>query len=188
MKLHQFALAAALAVATLGSAQAGIYTYTGNLATHDYIGDAPSRIVAHFEFDFENSPGAEYHMYEFKSWDVSYGSIHLSSAAGNGLMNSFTFDAAMNITGWFFNASDTAEPWLYNENLQSLSENFLGHAPNEASDIALLQNPLRSAAVYGNQGTWTLAPAVPEPATYLMLGAGLAAVGFASRKRRAQAA
>ncbi|WBS05607.1 PEP-CTERM sorting domain-containing protein [Pseudoduganella sp. SL102] len=188
MKLHQFALAAALAVAALGSAQAGIYTYTGNFATHDTIGDAPTRIIAHFEFDFENSPSAEYNAYEFKSWDVSYGSIHLSSAAGNGLMNRFTFDTAMNITGWFFNASDTAEPWNYNANIQSLSDNFIFYAPNEAHDIALLENPLRSAAVYGNQGTWTLAPAVPEPATYLMLGAGLAAVGFASRKRRRQAA
>ncbi|AXA89896.1 PEP-CTERM sorting domain-containing protein [Massilia sp. YMA4] len=182
MKLRSAVSAVALALVSVCSAQAAVYTYTGNIAEFDYINSAPTRIVAHFEFDFANSPMADYDIYALKSWDVSYGGIKLSSAAGNGLLNNFTFDADMNVTGWFFNASDSLDYAQYTQNIQSLSENFIFFAPNEAHDIIL--DTAGSAAVYRNQGSWSVAPSVPEPATYLMLGLGLAAVGFASRKRQ----
>ncbi|AVR97847.1 PEP-CTERM sorting domain-containing protein [Pseudoduganella armeniaca] len=183
MKLRSAVSAVTLALVTVCSAQAAVYTYTGNLATFDTINSEPSRIIAHFEFDFENSTMAQYDTYAFKSWDVSYGGMKFSSAAGNALFNRFTFDAGKNVTGWYFDAFDVEYP-DHTQNVQSISENFIFFGPNEAHDIAIVKNPLETASVYGNSGTWSIAPSVPEPATYLMLGLGLAAVGFASRKRQ----
>lgn len=183
MKLRYAFSALAVALATAGAAQAAVYTYTGNTAAFDSIHSEPSRIVAHFDFDFENSYEAVNDVYTFKSWDVSYGCIKLSSAAGHDLWNRFTFDAAMNVTGWYFSAGDPDVLGAV-RSIQSLSENFIFFGPNEANDIAIVQDPFRAAAVYGNPGVWSIAPSVPEPATYLMLGLGLAAVGLASRKQR----
>lgn len=182
MKIRSAVSAVALALVSICSAQAAVYTYTGNLSTFDSISSEPARIVAHFEFDFENSPDAGYHVYAFKSWDVSYADIKLSSAAGHVLQNHFTFDAAKNVTGWFFDATSDVDTRALA--IQSLSKDFLFYAPNEATDISVIQNPLAAAYVFGAQGNWSIASSVPEPATYLMLGLGLAAVGFASRKRQ----
>lgn len=182
MKIRSAVSAVALALVSICSAQAAVYTYTGNLSTFDSISSEPARIVAHFEFDFENSPDAGNYVYTFKSWDVSYAGIKLGSAAGSVLQNHFTFDAEKNVTGWFFDATTDSETRALA--IQSLSKDFLFFAPNDASDITIIQDPLQAAFVIGAQGTWSIAPSVPEPATYMMLGLGLAAVGFASRKRQ----
>lgn len=176
--------AVALALVSVCSAQAAVYTYTGNLATFDTINSEPTRVIAHFEFDFDNWWSGAGNIYVFKSWDVNYGGIKLSSAAGNGLSNRFTFDADKNVTGWFFNASDTPAYEPAKQSIQSISENFLFFSPNEAYDIVVIRDPLEVASVHEAPGTWSIAPSVPEPATYLMLGLGLTAVGFASRKRQ----
>lgn len=186
MKLRQFLVAAALGMASL-TAQATVYTYTGNFFDLNTIDATPSRIVATFEFDFENSPFAKkFQTYAFKSWDVQAGSVHLSSANGNVLLNRFSFDSAMNITGWFFSAIDDFDD--ENETIQSLSENYSIFAPNAAGDTVMVWDSLREASIYNNQGSWTVSEAaVPEPVSLFLLGIGAAAYAGARRQKRTAA-
>ncbi|MFG6460081.1 PEP-CTERM sorting domain-containing protein [Roseateles sp. DXS20W] len=55
---------------------------------------------------------------------------------------------------------------------------------NEVSDLPSLFTVLNSTASF-NGSTVTITTAVPEPSTYAMLFAGLAAVGFMARRRKA---
>lgn len=178
MKPTKLVIAAALAAMSC-AAQANIYTYTGNAFDFDTIGTTP--ISATFEFDFANSPMAKYDRYEFKSWDVHSGFIHLSSANGDALQNRFSFDNSGNITGWFFNAGKQSGNYA-DGNIQSLSADYSFFAPNTASDIVLIGNPLHSASIFGNQGTWTHSSEVPEPMSMLLLAAG--GMAWTSTRRR----
>lgn len=180
MQARTFLAAAALGFLSF-AAQADVYTYTGKAFDFDSIGTTP--IVATFEFDLANSPMAAYDTYDFKSWDVRSGFVHLSSANGDVLMNRFSFDASRNITGWFFNAGKQSGNYAEG-NIQSLSGDYLFFAPNMAHDIVLVGDPLQSASVYDNQGTWTRMAYVPEPTSLLLLAAGgIAGAAMRSRKK-----
>jgi len=181
MKIRQLFCAVALGMMSF-AAQATVYTYTGNTFDFDSINTTPSHITAQFDFDFENSPLASAGMYSFRSWDIQAGTIHLSSANDDTMLGFFSFDAAMNISGWYFSGTDI----VTDDSIQSLSANYSFFSPNQASDIALAQNPLRAASVYDNQGSWTVSAAadVPEPASMLLLGIGAAACAGATRRKR----
>jgi len=181
MKVRQLFCAVALGFMSF-AAQATVYTYTGNTFDFDTINTTPSHVTAQFDFDFANSPLASAGLYSFNSWDIQAGSIHLSSANGDDMLGFFSFDTAMHVTGWYFNGTDA----VTDDSIQSLSANYSFFSPNQASDIALAQNPLRAASVYDNQGTWAAAAAadVPEPASMLLLGIGAAACAGATRRKR----
>lgn len=100
-----------------------------------------------------------------------------SNTPGALLTYDFTFEKGA-MKGWFFNIESGSS------NLQSLSTNYSFFAPNDAHDIALhTDTALHAAAVWNEQGTWTIS-AVPEPESYLMLGAGLAVLLAARRKQK----
>jgi hypothetical protein len=184
MKTSKIVIAAALAAISF-AAKANVYTYTGNAFDFDTIGTTP--IIATFEFDFANSSMASYDWYEFKSWDVRSGYIHLSSANGDSQMNRFSFDGSGNITGWFFNVGKQSGDYA-DGNIQSLSDNYLFFAPNVAHDIVLIGNPVQSASIYGNQGTWTHTSDVPEPMSISLLAVGGMAWIAARRRDKRKAA
>lgn len=184
MKIRQLSCVAALGMMSF-AAQATVYTYTGNTFDFDTINATPSHITATFDFDFANSPLASFDLYNFYSWDIQAGAVSLSSANNDTVLGFFSFDAAMNITGWYFNGTDAVS----GDSAQSLSADYSFFTPNQASDIVLAQDPLRAASVYGNQGRWTAAAAadVPEPAGMLLLGIGAAACAGARRRARVPA-
>jgi hypothetical protein len=45
-------------------------------------------------------------------------------------------------------------------------------------------NPARGRGTISNVALYSTTPAVPEPETYALMLAGLAAVGFAARRRK----
>jgi len=183
MKLRQKLVATALAFVSF-AAQATIYTYTGNDFTYFSSNQMTGRIVAKFEFDFANSSEAEWDIYSMKSWDMKAGAVHLSSENNDIFSNRISFDAAMNITGWFFNANNADS----SQNIQSLSKDYSFFAPNNASDGVLGENQ-DIAVIFDNQGTWTITEAdVPEPASLLLLSIGAAAYGSARRRQKRSSA
>ena len=184
MKVLQCLAAATLAIASC-AAQAEVYVYHGNAFEFDSIGTSP--VVATFDFDFAHSDMAQYDTYAFKSWDVRAGSIHLSSANGDLLSNRFSFDGSRNVTGWFFNAGKPSEDYA-DGNIQSISENYSFFAPNIAHDIVLAGDPLQSASIYGNQGTWTTVSPVPEPDIAVLVAAGGITCALLRRRQKRAAA
>lgn len=184
MKPHKFLATITMALMSF-AAQANIYTYQGNAFFVNDFGTTP--IVATFDFDFAHSSQSANDIYEFKRWDVQSGSIHISSANGDRLRSRFSFDASRNITGWYFSASSEVND-AYFWNIQSISTDYSDQAPNVAQDIVSIVdwfNPLRSAANYDYQGTWTHLPTVPEPSSLLLLAAGgIACAGMRRRDKR----
>jgi hypothetical protein len=186
MKIIQCLAAATLGLASL-TAQATVYTYTGNAFDFDTIGLAPGHVTARFEFDFDNSPFAAWDWYNFKSWDMRAGSVHLSSAQNDVLLSRFSFDSAMNITGWYFGGHDSESLSDYTKAISSLSSDYSFYAPNQASDIVIVKNPLHSASIYGNQGSWSVSASVPEPTSLFLMVIGAAAcAGLRNRHARAK--
>ncbi|HEX8611982.1 MAG TPA: PEP-CTERM sorting domain-containing protein [Telluria sp.] len=183
MNLFRLTAALLLTAATALSAHAATYNYNGNEFGHDYINPTPSRMVASFTFDIADDfsgllGGMPWMEQPPLAWSASAGALSIdSNTPGAALSYRFSFEKGV-MTGWYFDLTTK------DNTLQSLSENYIFFGPNMAHDIALIGSPAtQSAAIYGNQGTWTIS-AVPEPETYLMLGAGLAVLAVARRKQK----
>jgi len=169
-----------------GTSSAGdlTYTYTGNWFEKNAITAEPSRLIAHFVFDFAHSPGADDHFYTIKSWDVSAAGMNFGPATKSFFFNpQFIFDSNMNIVEWKINDAKTASDWS-GFSSESAGFNYDGRAVDLAASY-VTAGPY--ATVYDKPGVWTVsaAAAVPEPSTYWSLIAGLACLSLVRRKTRA---
>lgn len=180
MMLRTFVCGVLLGIAGVCSAADMTYTYTGNLFESNNITATPSRLIAHFVFDFDHSPQAADNVYAIKSWDVSAAGLNFSQATQSHLARfKFAFDNNMNIVDWDLIDANTSD-WS-----GFLSESGRFAYNGRAEDLAatnVTSGPY--AAVQDNPGIWTVSAApVPEPASYLSLIAGL--VCLAGWRRRA---
>jgi hypothetical protein len=198
-------LAAVLSLgASFSSHAALLFTYTGNPFTFDTINSegghfspfAPpptDRFTASLvmdvasnytgDLDYLSGSGFSIGTNNVISWSFQAGSATLNS--GDPTINAFSYRFTLNdgqITGWYLDAESPATVF------QTLSENYEFFAPNEAHDIVLSRGAqLEAASVYSAQGIWTVS-AVPEPATYAMMFAGLGIIGLLTWRRKNRAA
>jgi hypothetical protein len=169
-----------------GTSSAGdlTYTYTGNWFEKNDITAEPSRLIAHFVFDFDHSPGAADHFYTIKSWDVSAAGMNFGTATPSFFFNpQFIFDSNMNVVEWKMADAKTSSDW---SGFSSVSSGF--SYDGRAMDLAasyVTAGPY--ASVYDKPGVWTVSAvaAVPEPSIYLSLTAGLACLALVRRKSQA---
>ncbi|HJV00600.1 MAG TPA: hypothetical protein VJ752_08635 [Burkholderiaceae bacterium] len=175
MTIRAIACGALLAIAGVSSAADMTYTYTGKLFEHNDITSVPSRLVAHFVFDFEHSPQAADNIYAIKHWDVEAAGLHFSEAMPMDLQFfRFNFDHNKKIVDWQFGAAEASRLSGF------LSTSSLYGQPMDLAGVDVISGPW--ASVYNNPGSWTVS-AVPEPAAYMTLVAGLVCV--AGLRRRA---
>lgn len=182
MNFPRLGAALLLTAASALSAQAATYKYTGKEFAFDGINPTNSRVLASFTFnvadDYSGSlDGFRGSQTNQITWSGSAGALKLSSSESN-YLNQYHFQLENGIVkAWHFSMSnDLGE-------IMSLSANHVRYAPNEAIDQATVWAPWVAGAVLtGDQGSWTTSP-VPEPASYLMLGAGLAILLAARRKQ-----
>jgi len=176
MTLRALVCGALLGLAGACSAADMVYTYTGNVFDQNDITVEPSRLVAHFVFDFDHSPEAAKGIYTIKSWDVSGAGIHFNQATPS-VMNgfSFKFDSNMKIVDWFMSGSNSQDWSVFISDSAAFDSN--GHAWDMVAPYVMGGS---YASVYDKPGVWTVSAApVPEPSAYLMLIAGLACMaGF----------
>ncbi|NHZ36929.1 PEP-CTERM sorting domain-containing protein [Massilia rubra] len=183
MNLLRLSATLLLTAASALSAQAATYNYTGNEFAFDGINPTNSRVLASFTFNVADDYSGSLDGFRGShtnqiTWSGSAGALELSSSASN-YLNRYYFQIENGIVkAWYFSMSnDLGE-------IMSLSANHVRYAPNEAIDRATVwASGVKGAVLIGDQGTWTTSP-VPEPASYLMFGAGLAVLLAARRKQK----
>jgi hypothetical protein len=183
MNLFRLTAALLLTAASALSAQAATYNYTGNDFTFDTINASNSRLLASFTFDIADDFSGSLKDLPWSqqtplAWSTSAGA-HSINSTGPGSFGVFDFRFEKgDVKEWYFHLLGQ------NGSVQSLSTDYSFFAPNEAHDIAFSSaNGIDVASVHAAQGTWTTSP-VPEPESYLMLGAGLAVLAAARRKQK----
>lgn len=179
MTLRAIICGALFGIAGVCSAADMTYTYTGNFFEHNDLTAEPSRMVAHFVFDFDHSPQAADNIYAIKRWDVSAAGLSFNQATPSFLPQfKFAFDGNMNIVEWYMSEANTSG-WSA---FSSAAGRFSNGYPAE-DFITPYVNWGQYASVQGKPGVWTASAApVPEPAAYLTLIAGLACLAGLQRR------
>jgi hypothetical protein len=98
---------------------------------------------------------------------------------------SLNFDNPM--TGLFvvgLKGANTYSFYLYNGGVAGISSVTFNMIGSSTNDHGIAQELSHAALYTANGGTVGTNAVVPEPSTYMLMGAGLAALGFAARKRR----
>lgn len=185
--LIKFSVLAAVFSLTVSTAQATIYTYTGNPTF-----GSESYITATVDLNCAGSCGAADYVY---STSISEFSLSVHSSSGSVLQslssttpgvsfgsygNSYLrLDAGGQVTSWFLyldgNGSQTPQIYTMKDALgpPSFTMDYGYNYFCDTTYVNLLDTP----------GTWQVA-AVPEPSTWAMLILGFAGIGFMAYRRK----
>jgi hypothetical protein len=178
-KLAGVIMAAAGLLAVGGPAVAAItLTYTGKPFDSNGSTAAGSGITGYVVLtDFDISVGQQLIAPNLLDWSISNGSYTLRQAAGNALTR-FNMEVAAGgeVKTWSFDAQDTGDnTWTKFSRTDSA---FL--------DISVIKDNSYSGESenVGPSGSWTVANAVPEPATWVMMLLGFGLIGGVMRRNR----
>jgi hypothetical protein len=187
-------VAAALALGAGSVAQAAAtYDYTGNAfssaRSQDVINDPSlgTQISGQFTLDVSSTFTGSVTAADLLNWSMTSGAYTLDAAKNaiddfnisfvNGVVESWDIGASVNPLS---TSCCTVQLLTENDDFHSIPElDAVGEAYSLGGGLVATSNDFNST--FGNPGTWTVASAVPEPATWAMMLVGLFGLGVALR-------